>query len=285
MDAPIAEGRSCRSAAMATLVFVHAHPDDEASQTGGSIARASAEGHRVVLVVCTDGDHGESPDDLATGRDAGRPAPGGDGRRRRRCSASPGSCGSATRDSGMTGWEQNDDPASFWRADVDEAAGRLADVLRESRPTSSSSTTGTAATAIRTTSRSTASASGRRPAGTPRRSRPRSTATRCGAGRACRGRRPESARSSTRTGRPTTATRSARRRPSCTWRVDVGAYVDQQAGGAGRPRQPGRPTSACCSACRRERVRRWRSAPSGTSSPAPPPGLRRRLAAGRRAGS
>ena len=31
----------------------------------------------------------------------------------------------------MTGWEQNDDPASFWQADVDEAAERLAAILRE----------------------------------------------------------------------------------------------------------------------------------------------------------
>ena len=52
---------------MATIVFVHAHPDDEASSTSGSMARASAEGHRVVLVVCTNGEHGESPDDLAEG--------------------------------------------------------------------------------------------------------------------------------------------------------------------------------------------------------------------------
>ncbi len=31
----------------------------------------------------------------------------------------------------MTGWEQNADPASFWQAPVDEAAERLAAVLRE----------------------------------------------------------------------------------------------------------------------------------------------------------
>lgn len=40
---------------MATLVFVHAHPDDEALLTAGTMARASAEGHRVVLVCATDG--------------------------------------------------------------------------------------------------------------------------------------------------------------------------------------------------------------------------------------
>ena len=40
---------------MTTLVFLHAHPDDEALLTSGTMARAAAEGHRVVLVVATDG--------------------------------------------------------------------------------------------------------------------------------------------------------------------------------------------------------------------------------------
>ena len=48
---------------MSTLVCFHAHPDDEALSTGGTIARASAEGHRVVLVVATDGAYGEVPED------------------------------------------------------------------------------------------------------------------------------------------------------------------------------------------------------------------------------
>ena len=52
---------------MATLVCFHAHPDDECIGTGGTIARASAEGHRVVLVVATNGDHGEVPSDLPVG--------------------------------------------------------------------------------------------------------------------------------------------------------------------------------------------------------------------------
>ncbi len=41
--------------AVATLVFFHAHPDDEALLTAGTMARAAAEGQRVVLVVATDG--------------------------------------------------------------------------------------------------------------------------------------------------------------------------------------------------------------------------------------
>ncbi len=115
---------------MSTIVFVHAHPDDEASLTSGSMARAAAEGHRVVLVVATDGGHGESPDDLASGETLFD--------RRQAETARSADVLGVTRvvwlgygDSGMTGWPQNDDPASFWRADIDEAARRLADILRE----------------------------------------------------------------------------------------------------------------------------------------------------------
>ena len=41
-----------------TLVSFHAHPDDEALLTAGTLARAAAEGHRVVLVVATAGEAG-----------------------------------------------------------------------------------------------------------------------------------------------------------------------------------------------------------------------------------
>ncbi|MET0460940.1 MAG: PIG-L family deacetylase, partial [Ilumatobacteraceae bacterium] len=115
---------------MATIVFVHAHPDDEASSTAGSMARAAAEGHRVVLVVCTNGEHGEVPDDL-------RPGETLVDRRRAEVAVSAAVLGVARvewlgyQDSGMNGWAQNDDAASFWRADVDEAAERLAAVLRD----------------------------------------------------------------------------------------------------------------------------------------------------------
>lgn len=43
---------------MSTLVFVHAHPDDEALLTAGTMAKAVAHGHRVVLVMATDGSAG-----------------------------------------------------------------------------------------------------------------------------------------------------------------------------------------------------------------------------------
>jgi LmbE family N-acetylglucosaminyl deacetylase len=48
---------------------VHAHPDDESSQTGGTLARYAAAGHRTVLVTCTDGRLGDG----ANGVKAGEP--------------------------------------------------------------------------------------------------------------------------------------------------------------------------------------------------------------------
>lgn len=43
---------------MTTVVCFHAHPDDEVLLTGGTIARWHDRGHRVVLVVATDGESG-----------------------------------------------------------------------------------------------------------------------------------------------------------------------------------------------------------------------------------
>jgi LmbE family N-acetylglucosaminyl deacetylase len=57
-------GVACNTAAVAfTLVVFHAHPDDEALLTGGTMARATAEGHRVVLVTATAGEAGLSNGD------------------------------------------------------------------------------------------------------------------------------------------------------------------------------------------------------------------------------
>lgn len=48
-----------------TLVFLHAHPDDEALLTSGTMARAGDEGNRVVLVVATSGEAGLAASHLA----------------------------------------------------------------------------------------------------------------------------------------------------------------------------------------------------------------------------
>ncbi|RDB46603.1 PIG-L deacetylase family protein, partial [Tsukamurella tyrosinosolvens] len=40
---------------MASVVALNAHPDDETLLAGGTLARFATEGHRVVIVVATDG--------------------------------------------------------------------------------------------------------------------------------------------------------------------------------------------------------------------------------------
>jgi LmbE family N-acetylglucosaminyl deacetylase len=115
---------------MATLVFFHAHPDDEAITTGGTMARAAAEGHRVVLVVATGGEYGEKPEDLGSDETLAD-------RRRAETRRSAAALGVhrvawlGYLDSGMTGWEQNGATDSFWSAPVDEAGARLAQLLRD----------------------------------------------------------------------------------------------------------------------------------------------------------
>lgn len=54
---------------MSTVVFVHAHPDDEALLTAGTMARLSAHGHRVVLIMATDGAAGLVSGDIASTHD------------------------------------------------------------------------------------------------------------------------------------------------------------------------------------------------------------------------
>ena len=49
------------------MVFVHAHPDDESILTAGTMRGLSQAGHRVVLVVATDGAAGLTSAELADG--------------------------------------------------------------------------------------------------------------------------------------------------------------------------------------------------------------------------
>ena len=106
-----------------TIVAFHAHPDDEALLTAGTMARLAAEGHRVVLVVATAGERG-----LAA------PGQGPLGEvRSAELYASARALGCARveilgyRDSGLDG----DAPGGFATADTGAAAARLAAILRE----------------------------------------------------------------------------------------------------------------------------------------------------------
>jgi len=116
---------------MATVVCFHAHPDDESIATSGTMAKAKAEGHRVVLVIATRGEHGEVADGfLEPGEQLGL-------RRMTETFESARIIGVdrveflGYVDSGMMGEPTNDFPYCFWQADVDQAAHRLAAILRE----------------------------------------------------------------------------------------------------------------------------------------------------------
>ncbi len=107
------------------LVSFHAHPDDEALLTAGTLARAAAEGHRVVLVVATGGEAGLSDAVPGTGLAERR----ADELER---SATALGCAKVIRldypDSGMCN-EHN----GFASLPVDEPAHRLAAILRAER--------------------------------------------------------------------------------------------------------------------------------------------------------
>ncbi|MEU6171634.1 PIG-L family deacetylase [Streptantibioticus parmotrematis] len=122
-----------------TLMAVHAHPDDEATGTGGILARYAAEGIRTVLVTCTDGGCGDGPGGVkpdAPEHDAAAVV----AMRRQELEASCDVLKVAHletldyADSGMMGWAANDAPGSFWRTPVAEAATRLAELMRRYRP-------------------------------------------------------------------------------------------------------------------------------------------------------
>jgi len=125
--------------AQLTFLAVHAHPDDEASSSGGLYRLLADEGVRTVLVTCTNGENGDTPDGAKPSADHHD----GDEVAAIRAVELDNAVKIlgisrlvrlGYRDSGMKGWPQNDDPESFWATPVDVAAAKLAEVLMEERP-------------------------------------------------------------------------------------------------------------------------------------------------------
>jgi len=116
---------------MATVTFFHAHPDDEAIATGGTMASLAEQGHRVVLVTATGGELGEVADGFL---DPGETLAA---RRAVELAAAARTLGVDRQvflgyeDSGMAGEPSAERQGCFATADVHEAAERLAAILDE----------------------------------------------------------------------------------------------------------------------------------------------------------
>ncbi len=120
---------------MSTLFLVHAHPDDEAISTGGTMMKAHEAGHRVVLVTATRGEVGEihNMDEESTRPRLGEVRTKELENASRILGVNRGEF-LGYRDSGMAGTADNDNPESFHQAPLAEAAARLAVILREEKP-------------------------------------------------------------------------------------------------------------------------------------------------------
>ena len=122
-----------------TLMAVHAHPDDEASSTGGVLAKYSDEGVRTVVVTCTNGEFGDTP---------GGVKPGEDGHDEQavaeiRLAELRESCKHlgvtelellGYHDSGMPDWEYKNRPDAFCNVPESEVAGRIGALIERYRP-------------------------------------------------------------------------------------------------------------------------------------------------------
>ena len=122
-----------------TMMAVHAHPDDEASSTGGVLAAYSAQGIRTVVVTCTNGEFGDG---------AGGVKPGQDGHdeqavAKQRLAELRESCAIlgvtdlellGYHDSGMPEWDYKDRPDAFCNIPQAEVAARLTALIEKYRP-------------------------------------------------------------------------------------------------------------------------------------------------------
>jgi N-acetyl-1-D-myo-inositol-2-amino-2-deoxy-alpha-D-glucopyranoside deacetylase len=126
-----------------SILFVHAHPDDEATSTGATMARYAAAGAHVTLVTCTLGEEGEIHVPALAGLAAAEADQLGGYRVAELAEACAalgvtdhrflGGAG-RYRDSGMMDTPANGHPRAFWGASLDEAAGELLNVIRDTRP-------------------------------------------------------------------------------------------------------------------------------------------------------
>ena len=122
-----------------TMMAVHAHPDDEASSTGGVLAAYSAQGIRTVVVTCTNGEFGDAPGGVKPGQN------GHDEQAvaQQRLAELRESCAIlgvtdlellGYHDSGMPEWDYKDRPDAFCNVPEADVAARISGLIDRYRP-------------------------------------------------------------------------------------------------------------------------------------------------------
>jgi LmbE family N-acetylglucosaminyl deacetylase len=121
------------------MMAIHAHPDDEASSTGGVLACYSEQGIRTVVVTCTNGEFGDAQGGVKPGQDGHDT----DAVARLRLAELRESCAIlgvtdlellGYHDSGMPDWEYKDRPEAFCNIPLQEEAGRISGLIEKYRP-------------------------------------------------------------------------------------------------------------------------------------------------------
>jgi LmbE family N-acetylglucosaminyl deacetylase len=117
-----------------TLIFVGAHPDDEAFSLGGTLARYAAAGVKVYYICGTHGEVGEvSPEDMQ-----GYASIGDLRSAELECAAKILGLTEVIylgyRDSGMPGTADNKHPRALATAPLEEVTGRIVEIMRRLRP-------------------------------------------------------------------------------------------------------------------------------------------------------
>ena len=122
-----------------TLMAVHAHPDDEASSTGGVLALYSDSGIRTVVVTCTNGEFGDAPGGIKPGQDGHDEATVAQIRLAELSQATK-LLGVTNlellgyHDSGMPEWDYKNRPDAFCNIPPAEVTGRISALIEHYRP-------------------------------------------------------------------------------------------------------------------------------------------------------
>ncbi|MFM7860090.1 MAG: N-acetyl-1-D-myo-inositol-2-amino-2-deoxy-alpha-D-glucopyranoside deacetylase, partial [Candidatus Nanopelagicaceae bacterium] len=121
-------------------LFVHAHPDDETINNGATMAKLVDLGVQVTLITCTRGEEGEVlvadlahlashlEDNLGAHRELEL------ANAMKELGVSDHRFLGNYRDSGMMDSPANQNPNCFWRADLEQAAAKLAKIIDELKP-------------------------------------------------------------------------------------------------------------------------------------------------------